>query len=119
MVTYLSYTTKASMYQNLSSIRDDLLPSCFPEVLKQAVSKARQYINPSLFHNFFTLSVDIFYSNIKKRKLLHGYHIFAIDGSKIEVPNSPSNFDFFGEMFTYPHKDRKFSSGLASIVYDE
>ena len=118
LVTYLFYTTKASMYQNLSAIRDDLLPSNFPEVSKQAVSKARQFISPSLFQDLFTLSVDIFYKNLKKRKLWHGYHIFAIDGSKIEVPNSPSNFDFFGEMFTYPHKDRKFSSGLASIVYD-
>ena len=118
LVTYLFHTTKASMYQNLSAIRDDLLPSNFPEVSKQAVSKARQFISPSLFQDLFTLSVDIFYKNLKKRKLWHGYHIFAIDGSKIEVPNSPSNFDFFGEMFTYPHKDRKFSSGLASIVYD-
>ena len=118
LVTYLFYTTKASMYQNLSAIRDDLFPSNFPEVSKQAVSKARQFINPTLFQDLFNLSVDVFYSNIRNRKLWHGYHVFAIDGSKIEVPNSQSNFDFFGEMFTYPHNDRKFSSGLASIVYD-
>ena len=31
LVTYLFYTTKSSMYQNLSAIRDDLLPSNFPE----------------------------------------------------------------------------------------
>lgn len=118
LVTYLFYTTKASMCQNLASIHEDLLPLNFPEVTKQAVSKARQFINPSLFRELFSLSVDLFYKNLKKRKLWHGYHIFAIDGSKIEVPNSPSNFAFFGEMFTHPHKDRKFSAGLASIVYD-
>lgn len=118
LVTYLFYTSKASMYQNISSIREDLLPDHFPDVSKQAISKARQFIIPTLFQDLFNLSVDIFYSNIQKRKLWNGYHVFAIDGSRIEVPNSPSNFDFFGEMFTYPHPDRKFSSGLASIVYD-
>ena len=105
LVTYLFYTTKASMYQNLSAIRDDLLPSNFPEVSKQAVSKARQFISPSLFQDLFTLSVDIFYKNLKKRKLWHGYHIFAIDGSKIEVPNSPSNFDFFGKTMSGRKED--------------
>lgn len=118
LVTYLFYTTKASMYQNLSAIREDLFSSEFPDVSKQALSKARQFIDPSLFQDLFSFSVDLFYKNIKKRKLWHGYHIFAIDGSRIEVPNSPSNFEFFGEMFTYPDKERKFTAGLASIVYD-
>ena len=80
--------------------------------------KARQKISPHLFKELFNLSVDIFYKNLQNRKTWHGYHIFAIDGSKIEVPNCKSNFEFFGEMFTVHDKNRKFSSGLASIVYD-
>ena len=44
--------------------------------------------------------------------------LFAIDGSKIELPNSKSNFEFFGEMFGYPDPSRRFTMGLGSIVYD-
>ncbi|WP_026496953.1 IS4 family transposase [Butyrivibrio sp. WCD3002] len=118
LVTYLFYTTKASMYQNLAAISEDLSPDNFPSVSKQAVSKARQHIKPQLFKELFNLSVDLFYKNIRKRKTWHGYHIFAIDGSRLEVPNCKSNFEFFGEMFTVHDKNRKFSSGLSSVVYD-
>ena len=118
VVLYLLYSSKASMFQNLSCIRDDLPSLDFPAVSKQALSKARQFINPSLFKELFYLSVDLFYSQIPSRRLWHGYHLFAIDGSKIELPNSSSNFDFFGEMFGYPDPSRRFTMGLASIVYD-
>ncbi len=118
IILYLLYSSKASMFQNLSCIRDDLPSLDFPMVSKQALSKARQFINPSLFKELFYLSVDQFYSQLPARKLWHGYHLFAIDGSKIELPNSSSNFEFFGEMFGYPDPSRRYTMGLASIVYD-
>ena len=49
VIIYLLYSSKASMFQNLSRIRDDLSALSFPDVSKQALSKARQFINPSLF----------------------------------------------------------------------
>ena len=109
---------KLSMFQNLSSIRDDLPSLDFPSVSKQALSKARQFISPDLSKELFYLSVDQFYNQVPSRKLWHGYHLFAIDGSKIELPNFSSNFGFFGEMFGYPDPSRRFTMGLASIVYD-
>ena len=118
VILYLLYSSKASMFQNLSCIRDDLPSLDFPSVSKQALSKARQFIDPSLFKELFYLSVDLFYRQIHSRKLWHGYHLFAVDGSKIELPNSSSNFQFFGEMFGYPDPSRRFTMGLASIVYD-
>ncbi len=63
-------------------------------------------------------SVDLFYKQLPSRKLWNGYHLFAIDGSKIELPNSKSNFEFFGEMFGYPDPSRRFTMGLGSFVYD-
>ncbi|MBC7961108.1 MAG: IS4 family transposase [Vallitaleaceae bacterium] len=106
------------MYQNLASILNDLPIISFPKISKQAFSKARQAVNPSLFKDLFHLSVDLFYKNFSKRKTWHDYHLFAIDGSKFELPNSKSNFEFFGEMFGYPDPSRRFTMGLASIVYD-
>lgn len=118
VIMYLLYTSKASMFQNLSRIREDLGNLDFPDISKQALSKARQFINPALFKELYYLSVDLFYKQLPSRKLWNGYHLFAIDGSKIELPNSKSNFEFFGEMFGYPDPNRHFTMGLGSIVYD-
>ena len=118
VIMYLLYTSKASMFQNLSRIREDLGNLDFPDISKQALSKARQFINPALFKELYYLSVDLFYKQLPSRKLWNGYHLFAIDGSKIELPNSKSNFKFFGEMFGYPDPNRRFTMGLGSIVYD-
>lgn len=49
VIMYLLYTSKASMFQNLSRIREDLGSLDFPDISKQALSKARQFINPALF----------------------------------------------------------------------
>lgn len=118
VIMYLLYTSKASMFQNLSRIREYLGNLDFPDISKQALSKARQFINPALFKELYYLSVDLFYKQLPSRKLWNGYHLFAIDGSKIELPNSKSNFEFFGEMFGYPDPNRRFTMGLGSIVYD-
>ena len=118
VIMYLLYTSKASMFQNLSRIREDLENLNFPDISKQALSKARQFINPALFKELYYLSVDLFYKQLPSRKLWNGYHLFAIYGSKIELPNSKSNFEFFGEMFGYPDPNRRFTMGLGSIVYD-
>lgn len=48
----------------------------------------------------------------------NGYHLFAVDGSRIELPNSQSTFDFFGEMSSFPDPDRRYTMALASIIYD-
>lgn len=118
VIMYLFFTSKASMNHNISRIRKELGTIEFPNISKQALSKARQFINPSLFKELFYLSVDLFYKNIPARKCWNGYHLFAIDGSKFELPNSKSNFGFFGEMVGYPDPTRRFTMGLASIVYD-
>ena len=119
LVTYLFYTTKASMYQNLSAIRDDLLPSNFPEVSKQAVSKARQGIRPSLFKELFDLTVDAFSQSSIPGKLWRGKEkVYAVDGSKIQLPDSRSNFESFGEMFSKDNPEKRWSMALASLIYD-
>ena len=41
VIMYLLYTSKASMFQNLSCIREDLECLDFPDISKQALSKAR------------------------------------------------------------------------------
>ena len=115
VIMYLLFTSKASMYQNLFKIRTELKNLEFPDVSKQALSKARQSIHPDLFLSLFNISVDLFYKQQPQRRTWNGYYLLAVDGSKIELPNSKSNFEFFGEMSTYPNLERRFTSGLASI----
>jgi len=119
VIQFIFYSSKASMCQNLASIITDLPDIGFPNVSKQAISRARQGIKPSLFSELFNLSVDVFYNNVDDRKRWNNYHIFAIDGSKLELPNSESNFKIFGELFTTTSKEpRYFTQALGSMVYD-
>ena len=59
VIMYLLFSSKASMFQNLARIRSELGTVDFPDISKQALSKARQFINPSLFKELYYLSVDL------------------------------------------------------------
>ena len=120
VIMYLFFSSKASMATNLTNIRREFCSfTTFPKkISKQAISYARQWINPILFKELFNISVDTFYNNLTIRKLWHGFHIYAIDGSRFELPNSKKNFDEFGELFNSHNPDVKFTQALASMVYD-
>lgn len=118
VVMYLLYSTKQAIHQNISRIIDlDSLD--FPDVSKQAVSRARQGIKPSLFRELFDITVDMFSQSSAPKKLWRGKEsVFAIDGSKIQLPNSSSNFEKFGEMFSKQNPEKRWSMALASVIYD-
>ncbi len=120
VIMYLLFSDSPSMDTNLSNIKRELQDFVdFPKkITKQAVSHARQAISPLLFSEIFNLSVDLFYKNFRKRSSWHGLHVFAIDGSKFELPNSSKNFEYFGELFSAFDHNRKYTQALASIVYD-
>ena len=119
IIVYLLYTSKQSMSINLSNIQLELPELKFPKVTKQAVSKARQGTLPSLFKELFDISVDTYYNSIDHRKKWRGlYHIFAVDGSRINLPVSKSYFKNYGEMFSLMNPNRKWSIALGSTIYD-
>lgn len=120
VIMYLLFSNRSSMATNLANIKRELCSiTSFPSrITKQAVSHARQGINPLLFTELFNLSVDCFYDSLPKRKTWNGLHVFAIDGSKFELPNSKDLFDHFGEMFNFYNKDKKYTQAMISIVYD-
>ena len=108
IIAYILFTSKQSMYLNSSSIRQELPKIKFPKVTKQAISKARQGILPELFQKLFYLSTEVFYKSIEKKKLWKDkYNVFAIDGSRITLPNSKSNFEKYGEMFSLYNPKRR------------
>lgn len=96
LIYYLFYTSEASMNLNLSNIKDDIPQIEFPDVSKQAVSKARKAILPELFQQMLQLSVTKLYSSNYSRKTWHGFHVFAINSSRIQVPKTNDNLEYFG-----------------------
>lgn len=117
VIFYLLYSSKASMFLNLSGIRDDIPDIAFPEVSKQAVSKARNAISPALFRDLFHFSAETFYASHTDRNLWHGYHLFAVDGSTVQVPKTKQNDVYFGVCHNQ-HKSREDAMAGISVLYD-
>ncbi|MCR5610158.1 MAG: IS4 family transposase [Lachnospiraceae bacterium] len=118
VVIYLLYSSKASMFQNLATILDDFVKNRFLECQSKLYQRLEQASFHRCFKNSLICQLIFFFFNIGKRKTWHDKHVFAIDGSKLQLPNSKSNFEEFSEMFSAHNHDRKFSMALASMVYD-
>lgn len=117
VLLYLFYTSKASMNLNLLNIQDDVPEIAFPDVSKQAVSKARMAILPELFKEMFHLTSREFYHSGCPRKTWHGFHVFAVDGSRIQVPKTKDNEEYFGICRNQYHSREDAMAGI-SMLYD-
>lgn len=118
IVLYLLNATKQQMGTNIGHIRD-IWEAGFPDVSKQAVSKARQNIYPSLFEKMFSFSVEEFYKSKCEKKLWDGrFPVFAVDGSRLQLPSSKSNARDFTEITDEENPSHKKCMALASIIYD-
>ncbi len=118
LVFYLLYSSKAAMPSNLSNIRKDLVEIDFPSISKQAVSKARKGISSLLFKDLFLQTVKSYYQMIGQRRLWNGYHVFAVDGFSLQLPDSKSNIETFGSRFNTANPKEVFSIALGSALYD-
>lgn len=82
----------------------------------EAYLKQRRILNPDVFKEMKNLYLKDFYSKPKYIKKKNGYILCAIDGSKIEIPNTPLNRETFGnEGNQHKHKTAR---ALLSGVYD-
>lgn len=117
LIYFLFYSSKASMNLNLANIKDDIPQIHFPAISKQAVSKARKALFPELFQKILQLSVSKFYSSGRPRKTWHGLPVFAVDGSKIQVPTTKDNIEYFG-ICRNQHHSREDSMACISTLYD-
>lgn len=119
MASFLLFYSKSTLDSKLDQLREKIPEIEMPEVSRQALSKARYGISHELFMELFNQGVSLYYRNVSSRKLwMKKYHIFAIDGSDLEVPNSESVFDEFGKQSDEKNPDLFWSMALASILYD-
>ena len=82
----------------------------------EAYLKQRRILNPDIFKEMKNLYLKDFYSKRKYIKKKNGYILSAIDGSKIEIQNTPLNKEIFGSEGNQ-HK-RKIARALLSGIYD-
>lgn len=82
----------------------------------EAYLKQRRILNPDVFKEMKNIYLKDFYSKPKYIKKKNGYILCAIDGSKIEIPNTPLNRETFGsEGNQYKQKTAR---ALLSGIYD-
>lgn len=61
--------------------------------------------------------MNTFYGSYRQRKTWNGYHLFAVDGSSIQVPKTKDNLEYFG-ICRNRHHSREDAMARISILYD-
>ena len=82
----------------------------------EAYLKQRRNLNPDVFKEMKKVYLQDFYEDPKYIKKKNGYILCAIDGSKIEIPNTELNRQIFG-CEGNQHK-RNTARALISSIYD-
>lgn len=113
---FVLHSVKRSLSINYAQLRMDLPELNLPFVSKQAISKSRQGISYEAFKELFDVSVRKYYELNANLKKWNGFHIYSIDGSTIQIPNSNENLEIFGTNPNQYQKDGALAS--ASILYD-
>ena len=118
VVAYLIHSKKRSMDIELSDLQRQLPDIDFPDVSRQAVSKARKGILPDLFKELLDKQVEMVYTHLDCPKNWFGYRVFAVDGSTLEIPLSNDTFAEFGAITSCNNHDVFWVEGLLSTIYD-
>lgn len=116
LIYFILQSSHKSIPINYSQFLDNFSSEIPPFVSKQAISKARQGISHKAFLELFHLSVKCFYFQAQNLRTWNGFHIYAVDGSTIQIPESKENYDVFGGN---PNKTEKISPlASVSVLYD-
>lgn len=116
MIYFVLSAAHKSLSISYAHLREFLPDEKLPMVSKQALSKARQGISAEAFQDLFLHSVKEFYHRYKNFTLWNGFHIYAVDGSTIQIPESKENLDVFGYNPNKYSRDTPLAS--VSVLYD-
>ena len=87
LIYFVLQSAHKSIPINYSQFLDNFSSELHPFVSKQAISKARQGISHNAFLELFRLSVKQFYFQPPDLHTWNGFHIYAVDGSTIQIRN--------------------------------
>jgi hypothetical protein len=66
------------------------------QISKQGYFQQRKKLNPEVFRKLNRAYLKDFYGSEEEVRTWNGYVVFAIDGTKAEIPNSEENRETFG-----------------------
>lgn len=116
LIYFILQSAHKSISISYSRFLDGFSSEIPPVVSKQAVSKAGQGISHEAFLELFRLSVRQFHCQTLGLHTWNGFHIYAVDGSTIQIPESEETYKVFGGS---PNKTEKVSPlASASVLYD-
>ena len=116
LIYFVLQSAHKSIPINYSQFLDSFSSELHLFVSKQAISKARQGISHNAFLELFRLSVKQFCFQPPDLHTWNGFHIYAVDGSTIQIPESNENYEVFGGN---PNKTEKISPlASVSVLYD-
>lgn len=81
---------------------------------QQALSKARSHFDHSPYEKMFRACVEMRYCGEHEIETLYGYHILAVDGSDIALPDMPGLLEEFGGT----GRNADAPTAKASVLYD-
>ena len=79
---------------------------------QQSLSEARTKVSVSAFVELFELTADAMTEHCTYK--WHGYRIYAIDGTKVQLPTDKKLSEYFGAL----GKDKTAPTAQGSILYD-
>ena len=82
----------------------------------EAYLKQRRHLNPEVFKKINEIYLKDFYEEKRYIKRKNGYIVFAIDGSKEEIPNTEKNREEFG--YAENREGINVARALLSSIYD-
>lgn len=117
LVYFLLDSSPRPLFINMARFRDRYPGLDFPDITKQAVSKARQNIHPQAFAEMCRLSASVFCREQTRPRRWHGYRVLSIDGTKLQVPQTGRSKSFFGAAGNQ-NKGAACAMASASMLYD-
>ena len=115
-VHFICSALRKSISSEIDNFIEDHTYLNFPNITKQAFSKARQNISPEAFNELCRLFVDKFYSLKEDLNTWNGFNILAVDGTSLQVLDTKECGEYFG-LSSNQNKTRT-AVASTSAIYD-
>lgn len=115
-VHFICSALRKSISSEIDNFIEDYTCLNFPNITKQAFSKARQNISPEAFNELCRLFVEKFYSLKKNLTTWNGFNILAVDGTSLQVPDTEECGEYFG--LSNNQNNTRTAIATASALYD-
>lgn len=115
-IYFICSALRKSISSEIANFIEDNSNLDFPNISKQAFSKARQNISYEAFKELCRLFVNTFYDSNIDLKKWNGYNILAVDGTSLQVPDTSENLEVFGARKN--QYSTKTALACASALYD-